>query len=284
MRQRNLQIKNIPGKTVVAVLVLILATMSIGCPKVSESTNETEPTTTSGSSTKLDPVYCENITDSIIALQNNAKSSGSFYSDGIKQGIELDVMEYFSVLTHIKMKAGYTLDYVYYNNGSAGYPLLYVRSGDETPLVNYAAYANYNWETANAKFSKNYLEYISLDGTDEGYFEYAILSSMGQRFYLFWHAILNYKVVVCSYEELETALNDDMSGEEYQKELKQQALNLDFRPVIEYQDQSVVLKIMTFKIFGGIYQESYYFSADYPYKFSSFQVQTIIEYSANFTP
>jgi len=46
---------------------------------------------------------------------------------GAKQGDEFDANSFFAVLTHISMRAGYLLDYVYQVDGLGAYPLLYAR-------------------------------------------------------------------------------------------------------------------------------------------------------------
>ena len=105
-------------------------------------------------------------------------------------GERFDVNEYFTVLTHLAPEAGYVLDYVYFAPGGDGLPKVYARQEGERPFATYSEY-----EKAGVE---DYLSNIQVDGTAEGYYELAVLSIMGEQFYLSWHAEYNDWEVVSS--------------------------------------------------------------------------------------
>ena len=62
---------------------------------------------------------CANLVSAVADLQAGDVPE-QLFNTGLKDGSELDVNQYFSVLPHLSMQEGYTLDYVYQNDGMAG--------------------------------------------------------------------------------------------------------------------------------------------------------------------
>src|SRR5687768_13556762 len=122
---------------------------------------------------------CSEIVSKVSALKSG-EIPEHLWITGKKQGNEFDVSQYFNVLTHISMQEGYALDYVYQNDDLAGYPLLYVRPVDQAP---YASAADFPSETEWPDFR----EYLDVEDTEQGYFEYVVMDIMADQFYLFWH-------------------------------------------------------------------------------------------------
>lgn len=56
-------------------------------------------------------------------------------TNSVKAETDFDPNTYFSVLTHLSMKNGFVLDYVYRYHSFGAEPWLYGRLVDETPLV-----------------------------------------------------------------------------------------------------------------------------------------------------
>jgi hypothetical protein len=181
------------------------------------------------------------------------------------------------------MENGYILDYVYEISDGAGEPRLYARTKGEEPYLDYKEYVNKGWLEPGVQSSSKYLNYIRTDGKYEGFFEYVVLYSMGEMFYLFWHASTKYKVIVCSYAGLEMALKDRTLATDTSK-LKQQALNIDFRPTIEYREDEVVIRVMTFQGWEGVCQEIYTVSRNYPHELIKLETNTVIKYASGFVP
>src|SRR5215207_5299590 len=63
----------------------------------------------------------------IVAAVGNLQSGDippSLLDTGRKQGDEFDVNQYFDILTHVSMREGYALDYVYQSDILGAFPLL----------------------------------------------------------------------------------------------------------------------------------------------------------------
>ncbi|HET9912603.1 MAG TPA: hypothetical protein VFQ13_11980, partial [Anaerolineales bacterium] len=54
---------------------------------------------------------------------------------GIKRGDEFDANQYFDVLTHVSMRAGYALDYVHQGDSLGAFPMLYARPLNQAPYA-----------------------------------------------------------------------------------------------------------------------------------------------------
>src|SRR5690349_4413078 len=125
---------------------------------------------------------------STIVSEMNRLQAGStpdhLLTTGQKRGDELDVNGYFTTLTHISMREGFALDYVYQNDDLGGYPLLYPRPVDQAP------YVSTNDLPADAEWPE-FRDYLEVEDTEQGYFEYVVMDIMANQFYLFWHANYN---------------------------------------------------------------------------------------------
>ncbi len=121
-----------------------------------------------------------------------------------------DIMSYLSILNHLLMSDGYTLDYVYYYDINWGSPVVYARPISQRPYLTFIDFIsdkyndNNNITIINGKWhddnvikvintDKWYVDYVYADGSDEGYLELAILNIMYDQFNLHWHA--NYKKI-----------------------------------------------------------------------------------------
>jgi hypothetical protein len=142
---------------------------------------------------------------SVLVSQISNLQSGAIpeylWTTGKKRGDELDVDQYLDVLTHLSIREGYVLDYIYQIDSLGGYPLLYARPVDQAPYVSTADKPeNTEWP--------DYLEYLDVEDAEQGYFEYVVMDIMADQFYLYWHANYNDTQIVCNrqqiYEILET--------------------------------------------------------------------------------
>jgi hypothetical protein len=92
------------------------------------------------------------VIDKIINLHRGEISRHLRQKGPIRTGNEFAPNSYFTVLTHITMKPGYTLEYVYdYNDDFAGRPLLYARLIGEKLLGKVTEYRK--WEKKNTLLS-----------------------------------------------------------------------------------------------------------------------------------
>ena len=183
-------------------------------------------------------------------------------------GERFDANQYFEVLTHLEPEDGYVLDYVYFAPGGDGLPYLYARQEGEQPFATYSEYEEAGFE--------DYLGHIRVDGTAEGFFEFAVLSIMGQQFYLSWHAEYNDREVVSSRERLEVII--DMLNEEYAPLTEEQVeavMNLDVTPITKFEGEKVLLRILVFTKWGGFYERIFTIDRNFPHQIIHEDIQLI---------
>jgi len=60
--------------------------------------------------------------------------------------------------------------------------------------------------------------------------------------------------------------------------VKQKARKLDFSPVIEFKDDTVIVKVVTFTRWGGFIQKSYTISREFPHRIINEKSKTLIEF------
>lgn len=197
---------------------------------------------------------------------NEAKNNGEEFDTGAAflEGLEakgerFDTNEYFMVLSHLEPEDGYVLDYVYFAPGGDGLPYMYARQEGKPP---YATYSEY--ETGEVE---DYLNHIQVDGTAEGFFELAVLSTMGEQFYLSWHAEYYDREVVSSRERLEEII--DLLNAEYAPLTEEQVevvMNLDVTPKVKFEREKVRVRTLVFTKWGGFYERIFTIDRKFPHK------------------
>jgi hypothetical protein len=194
---------------------------------------------------------------------------------GKKRGDEFDVNQYFKVFTHISMQEGYALDYVYQRDDLSGYPLLYVRPVDQ---VSNASTSNISNETKLPDFR----EYLDIEDTEQGYFEYVVMDIMANQFYLFWHANYNDTYIVCNRQQLYDIVTQISSGEfgnplDPAQEAKVRTLR-NILPVVRLTSDLAVAEVVTFTKWGGFYRLTYTISREAPHKILEIEEENILPY------
>jgi hypothetical protein len=195
---------------------------------------------------------------------------------GEKQGGEFDVSQYFNVLTHLSMQKGYALDYVYQNDGLGGYPLLYARSENQAP---YASTADI---PEDAEWS-DFQDYLDVEDTEQGYFDYVVMDILADQFYLFWQANYNDSQIVCNRQQLYEIVAQLNSGElgYARMDPAQQSKIRTLRnivPVVHLAGNVVVVEIVTFTKWGGFYRFTYTISREVPHTIIDVSQENLVPY------
>ncbi|MBN2148960.1 MAG: hypothetical protein JW726_16365 [Anaerolineales bacterium] len=189
-----------------------------------------------------------------------------------KVGGEFDPNQYFTVLKHLSMEPGYTLDYIYIYDFMGGFPVLYARPTDQPSYQNAE-------EFYASPHSDPYLDHVQADGTPEGYFELALLDIMGSQFYLHWHANYNDTRIVSDSDALEAILSGSGDfGNPIPADARAQALRLDLQPVIEIGTDTVTVKIITFSNWGGFYRATFTINRNFPHTIRDVQWEELVPY------
>ena len=200
---------------------------------------------------------------------------------GEKQGDEFDVGQYFDVLTHLSMQEGYALDYIYQMDGLGGYPLLYARPVNQVP---YASIADIPEESEWSDFQ----EYLHVDDTERGYFEYVVMNIMANQFYLFWHANYNDSHIVCNRQQVYDIVAQISSGESgyavldaAQREKARTLMNIV--PVVHLTEDTAVVEVVTFTKWGGFNRQTYTISRESPHQILDIKQENILPYDCGVT-
>ncbi len=199
----------------------------------------------------------------------------SLLETGIKQGGEFDVNDYFDAFTHISMEEGYALDYVYQLDSLGSFPILYARPADQP------VYASIKDVPADMQAS-NYLDYISIDDSEQGYFEFVALDIMARQFYLDWHANYNDTELVCDKKAVNAIIADINNGSfgapfNASQQLQARALT-DIEPLVKLTDDSAVVEIITFTKWGGFYRLTYTINPSFPHTILDVKTENILKY------
>jgi hypothetical protein len=197
------------------------------------------------------------------------------FNSGIKDGSEFDVNQYFSVLTHLSMQEGYALDYIYINDSLGSYPLIYARPTDLTPYTSPA-------DIPEAMQISDFRDYVEIDDTEQGYFEFVVMDIMARQFYLYWHANYNDTEIVCNRGEVNDIVDRVSSGDfGYAMDLAEQtkARTLkNIEPVVNLTGDVATVQFMTFTKWGGFYRETYTINRAFPHTIIDVKQDNVVPY------
>ena len=178
-------------------------------------------------------------------------------------------------LGHLSLQPGYTLDFVYRYDGIGGRPFIYAREVADPPLENYDEFLEATQDEVQ------YLDFVVCDGTEEAYFQYILLSMMGDQFYLYWHAGYDDSEIIASRSHLET-LVEEMSttefGINFSASQKRQALKIQPAPIVEFDEGKVNVRVVWFTKWGGFYESIYTLSQSAPHHILNLETTNLLEY------
>lgn len=213
--------------------------------------------------------------DDLRDLQKSQQTPDHLWQTGIRDGTEFDVQEYFTILDHLSVEAGWVLDYGYQAGGDRGYPILYARPADDPP---YATYQEYQLAVAadpDREPIAPHLHRVVVDGTPEGFFQYVVLEIMGGQFYLHWHAGENDSQIITTQARLQEII--DAVASEMGPEAASQARGTDPTPQVSIQDEVVVVQVSVFTRWGGLLRRTYTISREFPHRILGVEVGVVAE-------
>ncbi|MBM3158037.1 MAG: hypothetical protein FJ004_12260, partial [Chloroflexi bacterium] len=115
---------------IAVLLAMLVVAVLLGCPSLETVTpptpNPTNPSPDSVAAAR------QAMVDAMSALPSGYDTPEFGYDVPESDRLEgwFDVNQYFSVLNHLSLQPGYTLDYVYSNFGSGAHPDLYATNSD----------------------------------------------------------------------------------------------------------------------------------------------------------
>ena len=173
------------------------------------------------------------------------------------------------------MRDEYILDYVYQREDLDGYPLLFPRLVDQPPYASTADIPeNTEWP--------DFLEYLEVEDTEQGYFEYVVMDILANQFYLFWHANYNDTHIGCNRAQVNDIVAQISSGEfGNAMDAAQQAEARTLRnivPVVHLTGDTALVEVVTFTKWGGFYRLTYTISREVPHTIIDIEEENLLTY------
>lgn len=233
---------------------------------------------------------CRPVVDAIHALKQGLKLPDHYLQgDMTRHAEDFDPNGYFKALTHLTLRAGYTLDYLYLGDLHGGKPLLYARQTSAAPFSDAEAFLTSlgkptSGEEASAALYHNteYLKYVQADGSPEGYFELMALNLLGDQFYLSWHANYNDKKIFCDFSDVEAVDQEiksfNMPNIELPQDVIARAKTIDYTPAVVIGNKTITLRLVTFSKWGGFTENIYVIDKSHPDQLLSDKHNLLVEY------
>lgn len=196
-----------------------------------------------------------------------------------------DVNAYFSVLSHLSMQPGYTLDYVYHGRQYEGHPYMYARRVDSKPFSSLKELT----QSSNTDMLKNpysrpgdydYLSYIQTDNTKESFFQYAVLRILGGNFYLYWHDNYRKCTIICDHIGLEALFCDTgiLRDGNLPFKIQEEARQLELAPRVEFTEDTAVVRLVTFTKWGGFNEGTYTITRTFPHIITDIKIENLVSW------
>lgn len=204
--------------------------------------------------TEASDLGCHQATSAIQGMHDDLRFPPYFSErNASKRGGEFDANRIFDALPNLTMRDGFTLDYVYHQDGMGGYPVLYVRPTGQLPYATEAAYDA-------APKQPDYLTFVTPRDSTEGYLEYAIFAQSANQFYLDWHANYNDWQVLCGGDDIEDvirSLENEPLGRPMTDAQKQAARAISNpQPTVVLDDTTATVSMLVFTKWGGFYRRT----------------------------
>jgi len=227
----------------------------------------------------LDPTLCQDVVKQMTQLIREQEIPDHLLQpEGAPQAGNFDPNRYFDIFEHIHMEPGYMLDYVYFKTLMGAEPILYARKIDDAPFVS----PNEFYDGTGSNGEKDlYLEHVYTDGSAQGFLEYVILAIHAEQFYLYWHAHYNDLQVVCTTDavnELIDEVSDGSFGAEFSSSQRKQAQHINYFPRVDYYDDAVDVRIVTFTKWGGLEEKIFRITKDPPHKILDVRSHILLYY------
>jgi len=244
---------------------------------------EDTPTTADDSSSISVLEECRIAVDGFNRLKKDLEVPDHLMSENpVRQPSDFDPNQYFTVLAHIQMMPETLLDYVYFTDeyGFGGQPVLYARKSSGAAFESYAELLqSYGEEGSCEAVAHDYLKYVQVDNSKESYFDFIVLSSLGDQFYLLWHSSYNDERILCDSSDAQNLARDlKNSGIELPQKVLDRIGEGDFTPTVIIDEKSATIRMVTFTKWGGFYENIFVVDKANPSQTIDSQSNQLIEY------
>jgi len=231
---------------------------------------------------------CRNVMDGLYKLKKDLGLPDHLTGENpTREDTDFDPNQYFQILSHLSLTPGYVLDYIYFGDELGGKPLLYARKTNAKPFLTYDDLLKSYGEELSGERSYSqlnhafdYLEKIQIDKSLESYYQFIVLASLGDQFYLFWHGLYNDVKIMCDSSDLKLIYEDMKDFEiELPIDIANEMERIDFNPVVAEDKVTVSVRFVTFTKWGGFFENVYILDKEkMPLELVDVQWHPIIEY------
>jgi len=230
---------------------------------------------------------CRSAVDGFYNLKKNLVLPDHLTSgEPFRKARDFDPNRYFPILNHLKMKTGYTLDYVYYLDDLGSKPLLYTRKTGTPPFLSYEAFlksvgAEMSGERSYMTLPNafDFLNMIQVDGSEASFFQFAFLAELGDQFYLSWHANYNDFIILCDAQDLKNvtrALGD--YNLTFPQDRWETAKAIEFQPTVSIQEDAVTVRMIIFSKWGGFWENIAVMDKNNPFTILDMKMNVLVAY------
>ena len=154
---------------------------------------------------------------------------------------------------------------------------MYARPEGKQPYSTYSEYtSSLQGEEQTRPPFYEYLDHIRTDGSADGFLQYVVLRLLADRFYLFWHAWLHSFPIIATSEALEELLSTNYETPQQPAETLRAARALDLEPTVEFNEDKVVVKVVTFNEWQGFQRQMFSITRRSPHKIVQHETETLV--------
>ncbi|MFN8383405.1 MAG: hypothetical protein U0V02_15790 [Anaerolineales bacterium] len=230
---------------------------------------------------------CRRVIDGLHSLKSDLGLPEHFTTENpFRESTDFNPNGYFKIFKHIKVKSGYTLDYVYFQDELGGKPLIYARKTNATPFHTYEEFLKSYGEEMSGERSYaqlnhafDYLEQIETDKTPESFYEFVILAFLGDQFYLQWHGLYHDEIVLCDPSDSQY-IDNEMAGFdlEFPQDVKDNIEKVDFQSRVLEDEDTISVRIVAFTKWGGFWENIYVMDKENPLNLQDIQSNWLLPY------
>lgn len=240
----------------------------------------------------------------------NATADSARSDPPLSYGAEIaaasDPNRYFEVLDQLSLEAGYSLECLYQEDSSGGYPVLHAQKEGTEPFESVEqltrTLAPENTEILESLASwasgladpiehpghpwQEWIDHVQVTDTAGGFLQLGVLRIMADQFALSWHANYERLNPLCHPVAMEIELatwvrgNVVRNGPDPQRaKAFEAALRLDLNPRVAKHQDTIEVSLIVFMNFGGFIRRTMYFSREFPHSLVSEEAETLVDYN-----
>lgn len=180
-----------------------------------------------------------------------------------------DPQRWYELFSHLRMRSGWVLDFVYSYRGNGGSPWLYARKEAGKRLK------TPDELKAMCLHGDSWQKLLETDRSPEGFFEVVVLARVAHRFHRVWHAFADSAEFICDPQSLRAALGPAAPetaqagrmppGMEPLTQVQIESLMVsDAQPAVEIGAAGATVTLLSMVLPGGLSRQSYAVCAGSP--------------------